>query len=151
MLNAPLKLLLIEDNPGDARLIQEELSGEMDIFFDVVTATTLEEALTNIEKDKFDVILSDLGLPDSQGIDTFLKIHDKEKGLPIVILSGNKDENLALSAVQKGAQDYLVKSEVNNILLKRTIRYAIERHKVYKELEETKAELERCKKLLLPN
>ena len=147
MSNGSLKLLLIEDSPGDARLIQEELSIGMDEFFDVVTATTLQEALTNIEKDKFDVILSDLGLPDSQGIETFLKIHDKEKGSPIIILSNNKDESLALSAVQKGAQDYLVKGEVDKTLLTRTIRHAIERHKVYKELQESKAELEKYKQL----
>ena len=151
MEQSSFRVLLVEDNPGDAKLIQEELSGGMDTFFDVVTAGSLQEAFSRIEEEKsIDVIISDLNLPDSNGIETFGKLHEKDKSLPIIVLSGTKDESLALNAVQKGAQDYLVKGEVDNTLLTRTIRHAIERHKVYKELEQAKAELEKYKSGVRP-
>lgn len=139
------KILLIEDNPQDSRLVQEELSGEMS--FDITTVGSLSEAITKITDTSVDIILSDLALPDSNGIDTFVKLYEHTKNIPIVILSGTKDENLALKAVSQGAQDYLVKGEIDTPILIRVIRYAIERHKVYKELEACKAELERYKSL----
>jgi two-component system, cell cycle response regulator len=140
-----IKLLLIEDNPGDARLVQEELSGEMS--FDITTVGSFSEAVIKITDTAVDIILLDLSLPDSNGIDTFLKLNEHTKNIPIVILSGTKDENLAFKAVSQGAQDYLVKGEIDTRLLIRVIHYAIERHKVYKELEACKAELERYKSL----
>lgn len=142
-----IKILLIEDNAQDAKFIQEELSGEMDIFFDVITVSTLQDGLLNIKNGNVDLILSDLGLPDSTGIDTYIKLYEKTKTIPIIILSGNKDEELALSAVRKGAQDYLVKGEFDSKLLQKSIKYAIERHKLYRELEQAKIELEKYKKL----
>ena len=142
-----IKVLLIEDNPQDAKFIQEELSGGMDIFFNVITVSTLQDGFSNINNGNIDLILSDLGLPDSTGIDTYIKLYEKTKTIPIIILSSNKDEELALSAVRKGAQDYLVKGDIDSKLLQKSIKYAIEKHKLYRELEQAKAELERYKKL----
>ncbi len=142
-----IKILLIEDNPADARLVQEELSCELS--FTVITVDSLDKALIKIRDiNAVDIILADLDLPDSKGINTFIKLYEHTKNLPIVILSGRKDENLALKAVSQGAQDYLVKGEIDTPLLIRVIRYAIERHKVYKELEECKIELKKYKSLV---
>ncbi len=143
--NKTINVLLVEDNQADARLVQEELSGE--ISFDITTVSSLSKAVLKIQDINVDVILSDLDLPDSKGINTFVKLYEHAKNIPIVILSGTKDENLALKAVSKGAQDYLVKGEIDTPILIRVIRYAIERHKVYKELEACKAELEKYKSL----
>lgn len=141
------KILLIEDNPADARFVQEELSCE--ISFNVITVDSLGKAIIKTKDiNGVDIILADLDLPDSKGINTFIKLYENTKDLPIVILSGRKDENLALKAVSQGAQDYLVKGEINTPLLIRVIRYAIERHKVYKELEKYKVELEKYKSLV---
>lgn len=140
-----IKLLLIEDNSADARLVQEELSSE--ISFDITTIGSLSEAILKIRDINIDVILLDLDLPDSNGINTFIKLYEHANNIPIVILSGIKDENLALKAVSQGAQDYLVKGEIDTPLLIRVIRYAIERHKVYKELKQCKVELEKYKNL----
>lgn len=140
-----IKLLLIEDNSADARLVQEELSSE--ISFDITTIGSLSEAILKIRDINIDVILLDLDLPDSKGINTFIKLYEHANNIPIVILSGIKDENLALKAVSQGAQDYLVKGEIDTPLLIRVIRYAIERHKVYKELKQCKVELEKYKNL----
>lgn len=143
LMDNPIKVLLIEDNQAEARLVHEELSGGMDIFFNVVTENTLEHGLSQINNGNFDVILCDLNLPDSNGIDTFKSVFNKSNGVPIIILSGIKDENLALSAVKLGAQDYIPKDEVSEAILKRAIKYAIERQKVYKELEKYKKELDK--------
>lgn len=142
-----IKILLVEDNPGDAKLVEEELSAGMDLFFDITLATSLQDGINKLKEKSIDVILLDLALPDSSGISTLEKINAEAKHIPIVILSGTKDEDLALGAVRDGAQDYLVKSEVNNVLLTRTIRHAIQRHKIYQELERCKTELERYKDL----
>ncbi len=136
MENHNLTVLLIEDNPGDARLIQEELTSEMDTFFEIKHVPTLREAKDAIENGIFDVIIADLNLPDSRGIETFEKVYEVAKWTPVVVLSSIKDETLAFTAVSKGAEDYLIKGEINNIMLKRSIFYSIERHKVKAALKE---------------
>lgn len=146
MEDSQINILLVEDNPQDARLIKEEISGVMDIVFDFKTTESLQDTFLFIDKNIVDVILLDLSLPDSNGIETFHKMKEKTDKIPVVILSGLKDEELALHAVQEGAQDYLVKGEIDAKLLVKAIRYAIERHKIYRELESCKAELERLKK-----
>lgn len=127
----PTKILLIEDNPGDARLVQEELSDVMDFFFDLTIAGMLSTGIEHIEANKTDLILLDLTLPDSTGIDTFLKIFAKAKNTPIIVLSGLKDATLAEVAISKGANDYLVKGEIDSNLLIKTIKNALgnQRHK----------------------
>lgn len=139
MSDRPIQILLIEDNPGDARLIEEYL-GEM-IGTDTGTAATFEldsaDSLSEGLKRLYgkDAILLDLGLPDSVGFDTFKKIHSQAPALPIIVLTGNDDDALAFRAVQEGAQDYLVKGQVNSQILARSIRYAIERKRIDEALK----------------
>jgi PAS domain S-box-containing protein len=137
-----IRILLIEDNPGDARLIQEMLSDVVGVHFDTSFAKTLAEGLAHIEKGLFDVVLLDLGLPDSQGESTLEKVYAKNPALAIVVLTGLSDESVGMKAVHKGAQDYLVKGYVDSNLLGRTIRYSVERKAAEKELRETKDYLE---------
>ncbi len=121
----PLHILLIEDNPGDARLIRELL---MDAAYQLDTAGRLSDALDRLAHSNFAAILLDLSLPDSYGLDTVVRI-STASAAPVIVLTGMNDEDLALSAVRAGAQDYLIKGEVTTSLLSRAIRYAIERHR----------------------
>ncbi|OGQ36866.1 MAG: hypothetical protein A3A85_03865 [Deltaproteobacteria bacterium RIFCSPLOWO2_01_FULL_42_9] len=124
----PIKILLIEDNPADARLLREMLidSGGKDIF-SLTHVIRLSEALERHRAEGFDIALLDLMLPDSLGIETFLKLYKQMPGIPVVVLSGLADEGMAVKAVREGAQDYLVKGQVDSNMLARSIRYAIER------------------------
>ena len=96
-----------------------------------------------MEREPIEVLLLDLGLPDSQGMDTFHRINSRAPGLPIVIFSGAEDEELASIAVSSGAQDYLVKGRINSFLLKRAIRYAMERKRTDEEIRTLNRDLER--------
>lgn len=122
-----IKVFLIEDNPGDARLIKEILSEEKRIQFSLEHADRVSEGIKRIKKGGIDIILLDLSLPDSDGIDTFISIYAQATQVPIVVLSGLTDESLAMKAVQDGAQDYLIKGKVDRSILIRALRYAIER------------------------
>jgi diguanylate cyclase (GGDEF)-like protein len=126
----PIKVLLIEDNPGDARLIREALAQARDAPIDLEHADRLATGLERLSSGGIDIILLDLSLPDSQGLDTFLEAHTQAPGVPIVVLSGLDDEGLAVKAVRQGAQDYLVKGQVDTHLLVRALRYAIERYRM---------------------
>jgi len=137
-MRAKLKILLIEDNPGDARLIWEMLQ-DSGIAFEIVSSDRLSEGLENITKNEPDVILLDLGLPDSQGIETFLRVNDQASGVPVIVLTVSDYDDLAIGAVQLGAQDYLVKGQIDGNLLGRTIGYAIERNKVQEALRRSEA------------
>ncbi len=132
-----IEILLFEDNPGDAGLIEEMLEESSDFPYELKNTETLKEGLDYLKERPFDVILSDLGLPDSDGIDTFLEIHARYSQIPIIILTAVKDEKIGIDAVKKGAQDYLVKGEVDGRLLKRSIQYSIERKKAEKEIKES--------------
>lgn len=124
-----IKVLLIEDNPGDILLIQEFLKAVTTTVVELIPTQQLDEALNYLVNQSCDVILLDLSLPDSQGLDTFVKTHNQAKSIPIIVLTGMDDETLALRAVQAGAQDYLVKGQVTGDLLVRSMRYAIERQR----------------------
>jgi len=124
-----IKVLLIEDNPGDARLIQEYLKEAPGTSFEVGTAETLAKGLELLDEGGIDIALLDLTLPDSNKEDTFLKVRGHSPGLPIVILSGFDDSEFAIGLVRMGAQDYLMKGDLNSELLVRVILYAIERKK----------------------
>ena len=130
-----IKVLLIEDNPADSDLIKDMLSDVEDQEFDIVTATRLSTALEFLAERGIDIVLCDLSLPDSQGLETFFAVRDKARNKPIIVLSGLSDETVALKAVQEGAQDYLVKGMVDSNLLVRAIRYAIERNRMLVELD----------------
>ncbi len=128
MKNSPIKILMIEDNPADARLIREMLlDSPIKNSFSLTHAMRLKEALERSSKEGFDVVLVDLMLPDSHGIETFTEIYRAMPGEPVVVLTGISDEALAVKAVSGGAQDYLVKGQVDSEMLARSIRYAIER------------------------
>lgn len=130
----PIKILLIEDNPGDAHLIQIMLSEVKNTNRNITCIERLSAGLDYIANKKIDVILLDLGLPDSQGLDTLRQVCKKAPSLPIVVLTGLDDEQLAMQAVSEGAQDYLVKGEITGKALWRVIRYSIERIQTEKVL-----------------
>lgn len=130
-----IKVLLIEDNPGDVRLIWEILSEIRNSPFYLNVADTLLKGLQEIEKSKPDIILLDLTLPDSNGIYTLNRVRDKAKDIPIVIITGFDDELTAIQSLKEGAQDYLVKGRTDADLLKRALIYAIERNRLLQEIE----------------
>jgi signal transduction histidine kinase len=135
-------VLLIEDNPGDARLIQELLANGTGDRFDVEIADRLGTALVRLRAGGIDALLLDLSLPDSQGWDTFDKVKAQAPSVPIVVLTGLRDEALALRMVQGGAQDFVAKIELNGGVLPRAIRYAIEREKSEQQVRRFNEELE---------
>ena len=130
----PIKLLLVEDNPGDVRLIQEMLSEAGAVPFALEIAASLAAALGRLLAGGIDVLLLDLGLPDSRGLSTFTSVHTRFPALPIIVFAGFGDQSLALKVVQQGAQDYLVKGQVDSNLIWRAIRYAVERGRGSREL-----------------
>ena len=131
-----IRVLLVEDNPGDARLIQELLMEARGGRFETAVATRLSEAMEMLAADDFQLILLDLSLPDSQGIETFHKMTAHAPLIPLIVLSGLDDEALALHTVKAGAQDYLVKGQVDPRILERAIRYAMKRVEAERALAE---------------
>lgn len=131
MIHHLIKILLVEDNPGDVLLLQETLAEITFVELKWVHVERMADALKCLQSENFDVILLDLALPDSEGLDTFNQIQAQAPLTPIVVLTGMADENLAMRSMQAGAQDYLVKGQVSGgDLLLRSIRYAIERKRV---------------------
>ncbi len=120
-------LLLVEDNPGDADLVREMLDSSSDVRFDLQHAERLSSGLALLAGGGYDVILLDLGLPDSSGLDTFYELHAAVPWIPVVVLTGSSDGQVGIQAVAAGAQDFLVKGSVNGATLARRIRYALER------------------------
>jgi PAS domain S-box-containing protein len=133
MAQRQLNVLLIGDNLGDVRLIREMLAADKDLVFHLECADRLSVAMQQLAEAPVDLILLDLSLPDSQGLETFRKAHAEIVDVPIVVLSGSDDEELGMNAVQAGAQDYLVKGQVDGHSLARAIQYAIERERGRKE------------------
>lgn len=122
-----IRLLLVEDDPDDVWMMRNLLGDRWDEPFDMVHVELLSAAAERLAEESYDIILLDLTLPDSQGLETFFAMHAQADETPIVVLSGCNDEQIAVKAVQAGAQDYLVKGQVNDHILVRSIRYAIER------------------------
>ncbi|MBW1674314.1 MAG: PAS domain S-box protein, partial [Deltaproteobacteria bacterium] len=137
MIERNVCILLVEDNPGDVRLIQEFLCDAKMISFQVEVAERLSDGLKALSEGRFDVVLLDLSLPDSSGLDTLEKMLSRTQQVAIIVLTGLSDEDLALEAMRKGAQDYLVKGHVDEHLLSRAIRYAIERKRAEEALRES--------------
>jgi signal transduction histidine kinase len=135
-------VLLVEDNPGDARLIQESLADSTGNFFDLETADRLGTALRRLSYGGIDAVLLDLALPDSKGQNTFDKARAQAPTVPIIVLTGLGDEALALKMVQEGAQDYVAKIDLNGTILSRAIRYAIERERSEQQIRKFNEELE---------
>src|ERR1700721_3648452 len=116
-------VLLIEDNPGDADLVRLRLvESQSDVQVNCVTR--LSDALACLETETPSLVLLDLNLPDSRGAETFRRILEKAPNVPVVILSGQDDEAMAMKAVHNGVQDYLIKSEITSKQLERAVRYA---------------------------
>ena len=137
-----IRVLLIEDNAGDARLIEEILSEARDAPFELVHAGRLSTGMEHLSAGGIDIVLLDLSLPDSQGLDTFAEMHAQASEVPIILLTGVEDEALGIQAVREGAQDYLTKGQVDRPVLVRAIRYAIERKRVEEALRRAQDELE---------
>jgi sigma-B regulation protein RsbU (phosphoserine phosphatase) len=134
MNNGHTHVLMIEDNPGDADLVRLRLV-EGDSAVSVSCVSRLADGLASMAKQPPSVVLLDLNLPDSHGADTFRKVLEKSPGVPIVILSGQDDEGLAMKALHQGVQDYLVKGDITSHHLERVMRYAIERQALIRSLE----------------
>ncbi|MBZ2166835.1 response regulator [Methanobacterium spitsbergense] len=120
-----IKILLIEDNPGDTKSIIEMLKEADDNRYEVVHTTRLDDGIKIIVRDDFDLILLDLGLPDSEGMDTFNIMKYNAPDIPIIVLTGLKEDIFAVSTVGRGAQDYLVKDEIDSKLLATSIDNAM--------------------------
>ena len=129
-----IKILIIEDNPEDFRLIEEMLKEVKSPLFELHHSKRLSDGMRCLVRKDFDILLLDLSLPDSVGLDTFFSVYEQAPEIPIVILSGFSDEETAIKAVSEGAQDYLVKGQVNSLLLSRSVSYAIERKLIEDEL-----------------
>jgi signal transduction histidine kinase len=136
------RVLLVEDNPDDAYLIRRLLTRFSFTTFDLQVASRLQEGLSILNADAFDIVLLDLNVPDSFGLDTLLTAQANAPHVPIVVMTSLTDEGLGIRAVQLGAQDYLVKGEVDSNLLYRAISYAIERKQVEQELRRHRDHLE---------
>jgi PAS domain S-box-containing protein len=142
MTNQCLKVLLVEDDLGDIFLLQTLLSQAEQVQFDFVCATCLLEGLNNLTDVAFDIVLLDLSLPDSMGLDTINRIRNYTVDVPIIVLTGLNDEVIAMQAMQAGAQDYLAKDDLDVNVLIRAIRYAVERHRLQTELAQAQRQEE---------
>ena len=125
---APVEVLLVEDNPGDARLVKESLAEAGARRFNLTHVERLEDAIRQLERDRYDVVLLDLLLQDSQRLGTLMAIHQQAQRVPIVVFTGLEDDVVGLWALSEGAEDYVVKGKVSGDSLAYTIRDAIERH-----------------------
>jgi GAF domain-containing protein/CheY-like chemotaxis protein len=136
MSDKPIKVLLVEDNPQDALLMRRMLAKAGDDSLDLESADCLSTGLERLAEGGIAVVLLDLSLPDSHGLETFARVHARAPQVPIIVLSGFDDRVLAVRAVREGAQDYLVKGNVDPDLLVRAIRYAIERKRAEEALRQ---------------
>ncbi len=134
-----MKLLLVEDNPADVRLMREMLKDAHGCIFELNSSDRLDRALIELDAHVFDAVLLDLGLPDSKGLETLLRTKQSGQSLPVVVLTGLDDNKFATEAVRAGAEDYLVKGRIDPELLTRTLTYAVERHRSRRELRESEA------------
>jgi signal transduction histidine kinase len=132
---ATLQVLLVEDNSGDARLLREMFSNERTGSFELTHVLRLSEALILLAKGGFDIVLLDMGLPDGHGLDTVRRAHAVAPGVPLIVLTGLDDEVLAAEAMKEGAQDYLIKGEIENRALPRALRHSIERQRMQSETD----------------
>jgi len=142
------KILIIEDDERFARVLSKQLEKNN---YEVFHCGSLSDFLKTVKERKFDLMLLDLGLPDSSGLETYEKVSGELSNVPVVVLTGLDDEGIAISAVKKGAQDYLVKGEVDNRTLLRSLEYAIERSRLLfrlKKLQELVVQSERIKVLI---
>lgn len=129
-----IQVLLVEDQPAEAELVREYLSRDNDVSFRVEHVQKLSQALDRLNQKTFHIVLLDLGLPDSVGYGTFEHVSEVIADTPLIVLTNMDDEEMAVQAVREGAQDYLVKRQINAVLLQRAVRYAVERAQFEREL-----------------
>jgi signal transduction histidine kinase len=142
MAGSAVRVLAVEDNPGDRRLVKAYLEGAVMGQYHLSNALNLTSAMEMLGEASYDVVLLDLHLPDSQGFETFTRLHSKFPNVPIIVLTGSLDESSATRAINEGAQDYLFKDEITSSSLSRAIMYAIERKNIELELIEQKGRAE---------
>jgi putative nucleotidyltransferase with HDIG domain len=130
MRGKPLNILIFEDNPADARLIQELLHDVPGAVYQFERVDRLSHGLDRLKTNSVDIVLLDLGLRDSHGLDTFLSLSERSQKLPVVVITGLNDEAIAIEALKRGAQDYLVKGQLEGPMLWRSLCYAVERNRV---------------------
>lgn len=138
-----INILLVEDNPADADLLEEFLEEADETEWSLVHVERLKDALQSLHEREFDVVLLDLSLPDKQGLSTVVQTHEAAPDLPIVVLTGLNDKGIALEALRQGAQDFLVKGKIDSYVLVRAIRYAIERANTLTRLRHSEEQLQR--------
>jgi signal transduction histidine kinase len=141
------KVLLVEDSTGDARLVMGLLKHVGSHTFSVTHVQTLADALRNLDKNATDLVILDLGLPDSTGLDTFQRLQAQRAGVPVVVLTGTDDDTVGTRAIHEGAQDYIPKNQLQGHLLVRSIRYALERHHNVLALRESSEQLRQSQKM----
>ena len=137
-----VRILVLEDNPTDALLVQSLLSGEKSFSHVLTREKRLKDGLARVSRQTFDIALVDLGLPDSRELHAFEELHKAAPRMPIIVLTGADDMEMALAAIKLGAQDYLPKKEMSGFVLSRAIRYAIERTHRDAEREKLLADLQ---------
>jgi len=148
MMEKILRILLVEDNPGDAFLLEEMLEKVPDLSFDITVAETLEKAVKKLRKLEFNIVLLDLGLPDSvelMALETMLDLH---LSFPVVVITGLNDSRTGRKAVEMGAQSYMIKGQFSSFSISQTILYSIERFKFLKRLKDNEAELKKKNSML---
>lgn len=143
-----LHILLIEDDPGDAAYLQEILPTEERVRLDLTWVDRLQAGLERLSENDVDVVLLDLGLPDSDGLETLEKVYAYAPNVPVVVLTGDTDQERGVHAMKQGAEDYLVKSQVDRPLLIRTLRYAVERMRLRDALHEARQREQHARELL---
>ena len=130
-----IKVLYVEDEMDHAILIRELIEEIKNVHYELTHVQNLNETLLELNNNNYDIILLDLSLPDEQGVDTVARVCEQAPDIPVVVMSGTDDETMAIKALQKGAQEYLVKGKVQSHALSRILRYAIMRHKGRVELQ----------------
>jgi signal transduction histidine kinase len=130
-----LQVLLVEDNAGDVRLLREMFRGERPDSFELTHLLRMSEAEIHLAKGGVDIVLLDMGLPDGHGLDTVRRAHAAAPSVPLIILTGLDDEALAAAAMTQGAQDYMIKGQIESRALPRALRHAIERHRMQTETD----------------
>lgn len=143
MISEPLHILLVEDNPGDVRLLREMFSTERPESYAITHLPRLGLALNHLAKGGVDIVLLDLGLPDGDGLDTVRRVRTLAPQVPLIVLTGRDDDAAVAEAMLEGAQDYLVKGQIETRALPRALRHAIERFRLLARAAQTNVELAR--------
>lgn len=127
-------ILLVEDNPGDVRLVEIMLSHSENTLFRLICNTTMADAIETVTKESIDVVLLEMSLPDGEGLENITRLKSRVPSLPIVVMTGCKDDNFALTALKAGAQDYLIKGQIDEAQLSRALSYSIERKNLQEQI-----------------